>query len=33
MTLQETDLDLSVRVQESPVWAWVRSGLLQGQQD
>ena len=30
MTLQETDPDLPVRVQESPVEAWIRGGLLQG---
>ena len=31
MTPQETDPDLPVRVQESPVEVWVGSGLLQGQ--
>ena len=31
MTLQETDPDMPVRVQESPAEAWVGSGLLQGQ--
>ena len=31
MTLQETDPDLPVSVQESPAEAWVHSGLLQGQ--
>ena len=30
VTAQETDLDLPVSVQESPVEAWVGSGLLQG---
>ena len=30
MTLQETDPDLPVSVQESLVEAWVDSGLLQG---
>ena len=30
VTLQETDPDLSVSVQESLVEAWVISGLLQG---
>ena len=32
MTPQETDPDLPVSVQESPVEAWVNSGLLQGQE-
>ena len=31
MTPQETDPDLPLSVQESPVGAWVGSGLLQGQ--
>ena len=31
MTPQETDPDLPVSVQESPVEAWVDGGLLQGQ--
>jgi len=31
MTLQETDPDLPVSVQETPAEAWVNSGLLQGQ--
>ena len=31
MTPQETDPDLPVSVQDSPVEAWVSSGLLQGQ--
>ena len=31
MTLQETEPDMPVRVQESLAEAWVRSGLLQGQ--
>ena len=31
MTPQETDPDLPVCVQESPVEVWVGSGLLQGQ--
>ena len=30
VTLQETDLDLPVSVQESPAEAWVGGGLLQG---
>ena len=30
MTLQETDPDLPVSVQESPAEAWVGGGLLQG---
>ena len=30
-TPQETDPDLPVSVQNSPVEAWVNSGLLQGQ--
>ena len=30
VTPQETDPDLPVSVQESPVEAWVNSGLLQG---
>ena len=30
MTLQETDPDLPVSVQESPEEAWVGGGLLQG---
>ena len=30
VTPQETDPDLPVSVQESPVEAWVSSGLLQG---
>ena len=31
MTPQETDPHLPVSAQESPVEAWVSSGLLQGQ--
>ena len=31
VTPEETDPDLSVRVQESLVEAWAGSGLLQGQ--
>jgi len=31
VTPQETDPDLPVSVQDSPVEAWVNSGLLQGQ--
>ena len=31
MTPQETDPDLPVNVQESPVEIWVGGGLLQGQ--
>ena len=31
MTPQESDPDLPVSVQETPVEAWVNSGLLQGQ--
>ena len=31
MASQETDPDLPVSVQESPVEVWVGSGLLQGQ--
>ena len=31
VTLQETDPDLPLSVQESPVDAWVSGGLLQGQ--
>ena len=31
MTLQETEPDMPVRVQESLAEAWVSSGLLQGQ--
>ena len=30
MTPQETDTDLPVSVQESPVQVWVGGGLLQG---
>ena len=30
MTLEETDPDLPVSVQESPVEAWIDAGLLQG---
>ena len=30
VTPQDTDPDSSVSVQESPVEAWVRGGLLQG---
>ena len=31
VTLQETDPDLPVRVQESLAEVWVHTGLLQGQ--
>ena len=32
VTPKETDLDLPVSVQESPVEAWVSGGLLQGRE-